>query len=130
MFMRVCACFCVSLNSCLHWSSTAYLYLCLYLDFYAQHAIEDFIQMRSMQDFLEDESLRVRIGLMGKQWSNWASLFFSREMVLVRMQRSPLVTLIKALADKHLFFGQICHIDGVDVDGHEQHKVILISLPH
>ena len=26
-------------------------------------------------------------------------------------------------------FVQICHIDSVDVDGHEQHKVILISLP-
>ena len=104
VYARFCMLFCFSLKLCLHWSSTAYLYLCLNLDFYAQHAIEDFIQMRSMQDFLEDENLRVRIGLMGKQWSNWASLFFSREMVLVRMQRSPLVTLIKALADKHWFF--------------------------
>ena len=34
VYARLCMLLCFSLNLCLHWSSTAYLYLCLYLDFY------------------------------------------------------------------------------------------------
>ena len=74
--------------------------------------------------------MRVRVGLMGKRWANWASLVFSIDIILERTENGPLVSLIKALADKNGIFGQISRIGNADIDGHEQFKVNLMSLPH
>ena len=83
--------------------------------------------MRSMQDLLDDD-LKVRVGLMEKTWTNWASIFFLQELSLERTEkgkrlRSSLRSVVQSVADDW-GFGQVVGEAG------DMLRLTIISLPH